>query len=60
MSAAACSGQSETLSGRGLIVLEGGTLIDGSGSAPIPNTVVVLQGDRILRVGQVGDFQYPD
>ena len=60
MFAAACSDQSETLSGSGLIVLEGGTLIDGSGSAPIPNAAVVLQGDRILRVGQVGDFRYPD
>ena len=60
MFATACSGQSETLSGSGLTVLERGTLIDGNASAPIPNSVVVLKGDRILRVGQVGDFRYPD
>jgi len=54
-----CQGTREKLEGDGLIVLEGATLIDGTGSALRPNSVVVLQGTRILRVGQVGDFTYP-
>jgi len=55
-----CSTPDELLSRSGLIVLEGATLIDGGGGPPIPNSVVVVDRDRILRVGKVGDFRYPE
>jgi imidazolonepropionase-like amidohydrolase len=43
-----------------VIVLQGGTLIDGTGAAPIPNAVMVMQGDRIVSVGPTGRVQLPD
>ena len=33
------------------IALVGGTLIDGTGAAPVRNSVVLIRGDRIERVG---------
>jgi imidazolonepropionase-like amidohydrolase len=54
-----CQSAREQLEGDGLIVLEGATLIDGTGSTPRPNTVVVVHGTKILRVGDVRDFVYP-
>lgn len=41
------------------LVIEGGTLIDGNGGAPVQNAVVVIEGNRITRVGQVGQGRYP-
>ncbi|HZP25810.1 MAG TPA: amidohydrolase family protein, partial [Dehalococcoidia bacterium] len=41
------------------LVIEGGTLIDGSGSAPVPNSTVVVQGNRIQAVGQRGQVERP-
>ncbi|MEL0139548.1 MAG: amidohydrolase family protein, partial [Acidimicrobiaceae bacterium] len=32
-------------------LITGGTLIDGTGAAPVPNTGVLLQGDQIAAVG---------
>ncbi|MDE2925964.1 MAG: amidohydrolase family protein [Acidobacteriota bacterium] len=46
--------------GEGLFVLEGATLIDGSGAEPREDSVIVLAGDRILRVGNAGDFRFPN
>jgi hypothetical protein len=43
----------------GALVIQGGTLIDGTGVAPAPNTVVVIQGNRIAQVGRVGQVQVP-
>ena len=37
-------------------VLKGGTLIDGTGAAPLPRSVVVMEGERIARVGAEADF----
>ena len=37
-----------------IVVLTGGTLLDGRSRSPIPNAVVVLQGDRIVSVGPAG------
>src|SRR5215207_868027 len=37
----------------------GGTLIDGFGGRPIRNSVIVIEGDRIAAVGQVGTLQVP-
>lgn len=39
--------------------LVGGTLIDGYGSKPIRNSVVIIEGDRIKAVGQVGMLAIP-
>ena len=41
------------------LVIEGGTLIDGNGGAPIANSVVVIQGNKIVRVGLKGRGTYP-
>src|SRR5688500_7360647 len=39
--------------------LVGGTLIDGYGSKPIRNSVVIIEGERIKAVGQVGSLAVP-
>jgi imidazolonepropionase-like amidohydrolase len=42
-----------------LKALVGGTLIDGYGSKPIRNSVVIIEGERIKAVGQVGSLAIP-
>jgi len=39
--------------------LVGGTLIDGFGSTPLRNSVVIIEGERIKAVGQVGTLAVP-
>ena len=39
--------------------LVGGTLIDGFGGPPLPNAVVIVEGERIRGVGQVGQLPVP-
>src|SRR5438445_1692522 len=34
-----------------LLLIKNGTLIDGSGCDPVPNTLVVVEGNRIAHVG---------
>ena len=41
------------------LVLEGGTLIDGTGRAPIADAVIIVQGTRITAVGISGQVTYP-
>jgi imidazolonepropionase-like amidohydrolase len=41
------------------VILEGGTLIDGTGRNPINNAVVVIEGNRIKSVGTKGQVSYP-
>ncbi len=41
------------------VALVGGTLIDGFGGAPLRNSVVLVQGERITAVGQVGTLAVP-
>ena len=41
------------------VVIEGGTLIDGNGGAPVRDAVVVIQGNRITAVSRKGQTQYP-
>ncbi len=43
-----------------LKALVGGTLIDGFGGTPLPNSVVLIEGERIQAVGQVGTLAIPD
>jgi imidazolonepropionase-like amidohydrolase len=40
--------------------LVGGTLIDGYGGTPIRNSVILIEGERIKAVGQVGKLPVPD
>ncbi len=40
--------------------LVGGRLIDGYGGAPIENSVVLIEGDRIQTVGRVGEVAIPE
>lgn len=42
-----------------VLVITGGTLIDGRKGAPKANAVVVVRGDRIVAVGQSSDVEVP-
>lgn len=42
-----------------VLVVRGGTLFDGTGADPVPNAVVVLQGNRILDVGPAASVRLP-
>ena len=42
-----------------LKALVGGTLIDGHGGPPLRNSVIIVRGDRIEAVGQVGKVAVP-
>jgi imidazolonepropionase-like amidohydrolase len=44
---------------RGALVISGATLIDGRGGPPIPDAVVVIEGDRITAVGPRDKFAIP-
>jgi hypothetical protein len=44
---------------RGVKALVGGTLVDGTAGKPIQNSVVIVDGDRIRAVGQVGTLAVP-
>ena len=44
---------------RAAVVIAGGTLIDGNGGPPVPDTVVVLQGNRITAVARRGQVPIP-
>ena len=41
-------------SAQNLKALVGGTLIDGFGGSPIRNSVIIIEGERIKAIGQVG------
>jgi imidazolonepropionase-like amidohydrolase len=42
------------------LVLAGGTVIDGYGNAPMPDGIVVIDGERILAVGGAGQVTIPE
>ena len=42
-----------------ITALVGGTLIDGYGSHPLRNSVLLIEGEEILAVGQVGEISIP-
>lgn len=42
------------------VALVGGTLIDGFGSNPIKNSVIIIEGERIKSIGQVGQITIPE
>jgi len=39
--------------------LVGGRLIDGFGGIPIPNSVIIIEGEKIKAIGQVGNIDIP-
>lgn len=41
------------------LVIDGGTLIDGNGGAPVQDAVVIVQGNRITTVGRRGQVNVP-
>lgn len=41
------------------LVIEGGTLIDGNGGAPLRDAAIVIQGNRITSVSRRGQVSYP-
>jgi imidazolonepropionase-like amidohydrolase len=41
------------------LALVGGTLIDGTLREPIQDSVVLVEGERIVKVGRQGDFAIP-
>ena len=53
--AVAVAGQTQS----GKKALVGGTLIDGYGGPPIRNSIILISGERIQAVGQVGSLPVP-
>lgn len=41
------------------LALIGGRLIDGFGGSPIENSVILIEGEKIVAVGQVGQLEIP-
>jgi imidazolonepropionase-like amidohydrolase len=50
------SGQAQSQTLKALV---GGTLLDGFGSKPIRNSVIIIEGERIKAIGQVGSLTIP-
>lgn len=42
-----------------LVAVVGGTIIDGTGREPLPNGVIIIEGDKIKEVGPVGKVKIP-
>ncbi|MBN1225278.1 MAG: amidohydrolase family protein [Candidatus Aminicenantes bacterium] len=43
-----------------VVVLVGGTLIDGTGAQPVSNVTVLIKGERIEAVGSSGEVKVPE
>jgi imidazolonepropionase-like amidohydrolase len=48
------------LFGQPVKALVGGTLIDGYGERPLQNSVIIIEGERIRAIGQVGRIVIPE
>lgn len=46
--------------GQQILVIQGGTLIDGNGGDPIENSVVVIEGNQITAAGTANQVDIPD
>ncbi len=44
----------------GTKALVGGTLIDGYGGKPLQNSVIIIEGEKIQAIGQVGQIEIPE
>ena len=42
------------------LAISGGTLVDGYGGIPVQNAVVLVSGDRIMKIGDVNSVAIPD
>src|SRR5262249_34938462 len=42
-----------------VLALAGGTLIDGFGCKPLRNSVILVEGERIKQIGQLGELKIP-
>src|SRR6185437_6209207 len=42
-----------------VLAVQGGTLIDGTGRAPIENSVIVIENGRFTTVGRSGEVSIP-
>jgi hypothetical protein len=42
-----------------ILAIKGGTLIDGTGAAPIPNSAIVIEAGRFARVGRSAEVPIP-
>ena len=42
------------------LALSGGTLVDGYGGLPVQNAVVLVSGDRVIKVGDVNSADIPE
>lgn len=42
-----------------MLVIEGGTLIDGNGGAPVRDVLILIQGNKITAVARKGQVSYP-
>jgi imidazolonepropionase-like amidohydrolase len=52
-----CTSQNST---KNVTVFEGATLIIGDGSQPIKNSMVIIKGNTIIKVGRGGEINYPN
>jgi N-acyl-D-aspartate/D-glutamate deacylase len=43
-----------------IVAISGATLIDGSGEAPVKNSLIIIKGDSIMDMGKVGGLKIPD
>ena len=57
--AAALAGTFGVVAQTRVLVLDGGTLIDGTGRPPVSDAAIVIEGDRIKTVGARGRVVYP-
>ncbi|MDX1666159.1 MAG: amidohydrolase family protein, partial [Saprospiraceae bacterium] len=56
----ACLFLSPAVQAQQVTALVGGTLIDGYGNEPLQNSVVLIEGDRIMDVGTTETLEVPD
>jgi imidazolonepropionase-like amidohydrolase len=64
LAAAACSGPNAPAEAAGSaaglpLVIRNGTIIDGTGAEPIPDGIVIVEGERIVAVGRDADIAVP-
>lgn len=62
LAAVACSSQgapTEATVPPGPLVIRNGTLIDGNGADPMPDGIVIIEGDRIVAAGREADIAIP-
>lgn len=48
------------LDGKGVVILRGATVIDGTGNVPKPNAVVIVNGSKIVNVFTADNSKYHD